>query len=711
MAKQLKIEKGEKWIAFEPESGTLSTSVFSFPAGLLAGGSCRIPWQLHAGEIPSLRGEIQGEHLILSGENQWFGYQVDFFFDQHLFLRGRAIFTAFQNLASFCGSISIPVPDDARFVMPMSLYNDNPSADKDHLVPHFPRSGEASLVLEESRFPIPGVSAEFDGQFFSMFVIPGNGCALGAERSEAGNTACVITSGCVALNGKHDEAYEFKCRSVYHPKGYRELEEHAEFEIAFALNWGAVEYAGEGFRDLVRSGWKLFDPKPEMVLSVREMISRKLEDLDRFAYPGGGYSCVQKLNLYNRKPYFLFGWAGQYCRMALCDIRYGFDFAQPERIERGISAIAFFIRCGKTAVKGLFHTVYDTETQQWKSSELPGETGFPARALGESFTDIARCVLFCREHGIACPDSFEEAVRDGLNFMFGHLLPEGVTPVMYLPDASPGDARATSAGTGVISGFFIMYRLTGEQHFLDRGILLLENYWKLGGDHYDTPFSHATLDAGCEDKEAGIPFFTAAALAWELTNEKRFLHMAESSADWLLTWVYFWQVPFREESICRYFKFNSCGWPAVSVENQHLDVFFPAWEMFRFGLKSGIDLYRKAGLLVFKAWSHGISGGNGDWLMPYRGMQAEQFFQTDWRFSRKEAYDSYPDYFKEQLAKFGYSSDTVDEKNLSGGCNPWQISWITALVLDAALSFDRYAEAHGTFFEGAESRNEDKKRA
>ena len=186
-----------------------------------------------------------------------------------------------------------------------------------------------------------------------------------------------------------------------------------------------------------------------MVLSVREMISRKLEDLDRFAYPGGGYSCVQKLNLYNRKPYFLFGWAGQYCRMALCDIRYGFFFDQPERIKRGISSIDLFIRNGKTAVKGLFYTVYDPETRRWKSSELPDETGFPARALGETFTDIARCMLFCREHGIACPEHFEEAVRDGLNFMFCHLLPEGVTPVMYLPDGSVGDSLATSAGTGV----------------------------------------------------------------------------------------------------------------------------------------------------------------------------------------------------------------------------------------------------------------------
>lgn len=695
MKKIPEISSGGKRIFFDPATGLLETPVFSLAPGELIGYSLGKPWRLNAvGTVP-FRAAVEDGVLTLTGRDAFFAYRLTFSFDRHGLLRGGAAFTALRAVTDFCGTVSFPVPDDARFVMPMSLYNNNPSTAPDRVVPRFPAAGPASLVLEESRFPIPGVSAESGRGFVSFFVMPGRGCALGAERSAPGTTCCVITSGCVSFNGRHDEAYEFKCRSVPHAKGYRDLAAGAVFEICFALNRGETPRPGEGFRDLVRSGWKLYRPRSSAVLPLREVISRKMAALDRSWY-SGGYSCVERLNLYDRKPCFLAGWTGQFCRMALCDIRYGCFHGEPERVARGLAAVGSFLARGRTRTRGLFYTTYDPESGRRGGCESVSGPGIPARALGETFSDIAGIMLFCREHGIACPGNFEPAVREYLDFVREHLLPEGVTPVVYREDGSASDEKASSAGTAAISCFLTMYELTGESGFLERGLALLEACWKLGGDRYATPFARATLDAGCEDKEAGCPFFTAAAQAWYLTGDPRHRHMAESCGDWLLTWVYFWSVPLRKDSVCRHFGFDTCGWPAVSVENQHLDVFFPAWEMFLFGVKSGDELFRKAGELVFRAWSHGISAGNGDWLMPFRGMQPEQFFQTDWRFSLSAAFDRFPKYFREQLGKFGYSAETIDERNLSGGCNPWLVSWITALVLNAALSFEEYAKTQGS---------------
>ena len=80
--------------------------------------------------------------------------------------------------------------------------------------------------------------------------------------------------------------------------------------------------------------------------------------------------------------------------------------------------------------------------------------------------------------------------------------------------------------------------------------------------------------------------------------------------------------------------------------------------------------------------------------MPGCGMQAEQFFQTDWCFPMGKRFEKFSGFFRKELEKYGYSAENVDLKNPNGGCNPWEVSWIISLVLDAALSF-KEALLHG----------------
>jgi hypothetical protein len=167
------------------------------------------------------------------------------------------------------------------------------------------------------------------------------------------------------------------------------------------------------------------------------------------------------------------------------------------------------------------------------------------------------------------------------------------------------------------------------------------------------------------------------------------------AADWLLTWVYFHEVPFRAGSICAVNGFRATGWPTVSVEHQHLDVFFPAWELYKFGKEINNSLYRHMGRTVFTAWSHGISRGGGDWLFHSPGRQPEQFFQTRWYFTATEngKWENYHPLLRYQLYRHGYNADNLVKRHLNGGCNPWDVSWIIALVLDAALGFEEEENA------------------
>ena len=363
-------------------------------------------------------------------------------------------------------------------------------------------------------------------------------------------------------------------------------------------------------------------------MTVEEVIQLKYAAL-RERWAGDGYLAVMPDNIYQKPSYYLYGWAGQSLRLALCDLRYGVRYTVPAGIKRCLHAAEFFIKNSRTTVPGLRFTTFFLRNEEWRPGEILNDQTFSARALGETWSNFARILLFCREHGITVPDDFLPALREGLEFMLSHRLAEGVTPIKWTTEGCPASGVISAAGSSFLVALFVMARLTSEKYWLEQAEELLRRYWSIGGNHFDTPFSRATLDSGCEDKEAAIPFFIAAAEAWRQTGSEEYKHWAEASADWLLTWVYFWNVPFRPGSICDRQGFKSVGWPAVSVENQHLDVFFPAWELFKFGSETGNRLYMDAGELVFKAWSHGISQGSGDWLFAEPGRQAEQFFQTD----------------------------------------------------------------------------------
>ncbi|MFC1537576.1 hypothetical protein ACFL4P_01980, partial [Gemmatimonadota bacterium] len=196
--------------------------------------------------------------------------------------------------------------------------------------------------------------------------------------------------------------------------------------------------------------------------------------------------------------------------------------------------------------------------------------------------------------------------------------------------------------------------------YLQSASILLERYWQLTGESFERPFARSTLDARCEDKEAGLYFFLAAYELYKITGESRYREWAEFSADLILTYVYFWNTGFRPGSTCDNYGFVSTGWPGVSVQNHHLDVYFPAYELSDLGRRIGNKRYERLGRMVFDAWSHGICRKPGEWRHQIPGEQGEQFYQTNYG---------------------------IDQSYWRGGYHDWNPSWIVSLVLEAGLKF------------------------
>ena len=222
---------------------------------------------------------------------------------------------------------------------------------------------------------------------------------------------------------------------------------------------GPVAAKGHGFRDLSRSGFDLLAPAPAPARSREEVIDLKMQAL-RERWAQDGYLCTMPDNLYRKPPTFLYGWTGQSFRLALCDLRYALLAGETEGIGRMRRCVDFFLKNSGTALPGLRNNCFELDGQFWHADGPSGSPLFSSRALGETWSDLARIILCCREHGVAEPEGAFAALREGLQFFWDHRLPGGAVPLMWKSDGSPGSDMVTCAGSSVLPAFFLYWRLT-----------------------------------------------------------------------------------------------------------------------------------------------------------------------------------------------------------------------------------------------------------
>lgn len=562
-------------------------------------------------------------------------------------------------------------PATARVTMPHILYNDNPSADPERVVPHFGTQPGACLVCEETRFPIPGVNVEWlDGRtpiFVSLLAVAGSdndAWSLGCVRTNAG-LQMLCTSGVLAFNGQRDTTYGAQCRPMPFATGYRRLAKGDVIAKCLVLELGEPVAVGQGFRNLVTRGYEVLQPRNTPCLPLERVIELKTNALwNRWHADahGCGFICVLPGSIYKSPPYYLFGWSGQSMKLAWCGAKMGFSENRPNWVNRGRHVVDFYVAGSPAPASGLRYNYYYVESRAWQGEH---DGTISSRAFGETLYDLGKLIELFRTNHAEAPASWTSALHAAAAFLLGRStqLSSGILPVFWRSDGTPASDFAAAAGVPCVLGILAAARICHDAHCLDGAKALMDAYWRMCGDTFERPFARSTLDARCEDKEAGIYFFLAARELWDLTGEPRYRAWAELAADWILTYVYFWDTGFRPGTICAANGFITTGWPGVSVQNHHLDVCFPAYELYDFGRRTGNAMYQRLGRTVFDAWSHGICRTPGDWEHAVPGEQGEQFFQTN------------------------YFQGPSDPSFWRGGYNRWNPSWIVGLVLEAALRF------------------------
>lgn len=562
----------------------------------------------------------------------------------------------------------------SRVTIPQVIQHDNPSADPERTVPHVGRGG---FVTGADRLPIPAVCVEpSDGRYLMIIDRPEArvetdgrvgydtlGAVAGTEPA-----AILALSGVIMFDGAPDVDYVHKATTAPNPRGYRTLEPGAAITRKLLLEWGDLPRPGRGFVALARAGRSFASPPAADPAGRPTMISLKAEALDARSFCDGEVAGYLKFPAWGeprkerpggkQRPAhdFSYGWTGQCLRLAWCDAALGLRDDRPERIDRARRVIDFYLAGSAAPAPGLRYTGYVHDDRSWIGAHRDGSEMIFARAYGESLCDVADSVRLLDDHGLPVPDSWTAAVITGAEFVATHLA-GGLVPLGWSPEGVPVPAEPCAAGIPAAQTLAAAFRLTGRDDFLRTVRQLGEAYEALPGPAFERPYSHSTLDAACEDKEAGLYLLRFWLELFDLTGERGYLGRAVEVADWLLTWVYHWSPRFDAGTVLADRGFTALGWPGVSVQNHHLDVFFPTYELWRLGRLTGHDHFRAWAEGIDTALRQGICERPGDWGFDVVGEQGEAFFVADWQ--------------------------------QRGASNTWNPSWVIALPLWNALRLEQ----------------------
>lgn len=632
------------------------------------------PWRPRRPGLIDARVRNEQERTVITGSLDGLAFQLTLRSHGSRLALDLAWTNTGNRLIADCAvGLRLPVgPPGSRVTIPQVIHHDNPSADPDRTVPHVSRGG---FVTGEDRLPIPAVCVEQeDGRYLMIIGRPEpNTDKDGRVRYDtlgADSGAILALSGVIMFDGEPDIDYVHKAKTEHNPRGYRTLAPGQTIERSLLLEWGRLPAPGRGFVALARAGRELYSLPTRDPAARSAMIRWKAAALDARWYADGSVAGYLKFPAWgeprrqtgkNRPERdFSYGWTGQCLRLAWCDAVLGIRDHRPDRIDRCRRVIDFYVANSAAEAPGLRYTGYVHDDRSWVGAARNGNPMIFARPYGESLCDIADVIDLFRDHDLPVPAEWRVAVITGAEFIAANLV-NGLVPLGWAPDgtairATPDATRHTAAGIPAAHAVAAGYRVTGRQDLLDLACNLGAAYAALPGPAFQRPYSHATIDAACEDKEAGLYYLRFCLELHDLTGEPRYLDRAEEVAEWLLTWVYHWSPEFDVGSTLAKRDFNAAGWPGVSVQNHHLDVFFPTYELWRLGQLTGHDHFQTWAEGIETALRQGICTAPGDWGFDVVGEQGEAFFVTDWQ--------------------------------QRGASNTWNPSWVIALPLWNALRLE-----------------------
>ena len=575
-----------------------------------------------------------------------------------------------------------PAVGETQFVLPGISYDGNPNAGPERVVPRFPPQRPARCLYEEHRFPVPMVSWEWDGAAGRSWVaLISQPSRIGAEEADHwwslglalddAHGVLTVASGAVETNGRRNVVYGAQGRLIDVDGWALNAGPGAILRKEVRIECGIAASRGHGFRQGLWRAHALFEPRADPALSLAKFIALKLNALRaRYVEHGdaAGFLCVPKKNVFGRGPYFQWGWVGQALRASWCALHEGRQRGKAYLETMARRPADFFVAQPlPSGPSRLVALRYALDEGRWVHRELDGVEVESTRQFGEAFTNLARLVELGRRLGIDVA-SWRERLCRAADFLCGReaWTQDGLLPHAWRFDGSPLAARPSAAGAPCISALALAGVLTGADRYRVAARELMAAYHRTFLADLTCPPWGATLDARCEDKEAGLFLLAAALDCHDSFGEGRFLDWARAAADWCLTFYYVWDVGFPPGKPCRG-RLSSVGWPSVSVQNHHLDAFACPTLFLRLGRATGDVRYERVARTI--AWA---------------ATQAVARKGHPWGFNRPECHNVAGEQ-GEALFHTNYWQGRGDARLWRGGHNTWNPLWVCALPLHEAI--------------------------
>jgi hypothetical protein len=615
----------------------------------------------HAGRrhwIPAKSAEIQAGVLRLAGEGEvddhtWQVTDEWSFAGQTVRLVRRWSHAGAepQDQLDFLIEAHCPKGEEQRFILPGISYNGNPSADPHRLVPRFPAERPARCLYEEHRFPVPMVSCEWAGTGSRMALsLISQPCRIGPEANDhwwslglslgENRTTLLAASGAVETNGQRNAVYGRQGQLEEVEGWHVAAEPGMTLQKEVLLECGKVETPGYGFRPGLWRAHALLKPAAKPALALESLIDVKLNALrGRYVEEGdvAGFLCVPVKNLYKRPRYFLWGWTGQSLRASWCALSEGRRRNWANIEQMGVRAANFFVAQPLPKLPArLVALRYFLDERRWDYDTLEGAEVVSSRQFGEAFTNLARLVERGRQLGLNV-EKWLERLCWAADFLCdrSHWASGSGLPRAWTREGAPVAGPPSAAGAPCISALALAGLLTGTGRYRVAARELLLDYHRAFLADQSTPPWGSTLDAGCEDKEAGLYLFAAALDCYDSIGEGRFLEWARLAADWALTFTYVWHPEFPAGKPCSG-RLHCVGWSSVSVQNHHLDVFAMPSLYLRLDRASGEERYGPIARMALQAVTQSIARKGHPWGFDapgehnVAGEQGEPFFQTNY---------------------------------------------------------------------------------
>ena len=261
----------------------------------------------------------------------------------------------------------------------------------------------------------------------------------------------------------------------------------------------------------------------------------------------------------------------------------------------------------------------------------------------------ANAIRVGRERGLNT-SKWEDFLMRTSDFHSGRILAEEWNPIST--NEAFFIAPLVQASSLFSKGKYLDAAIKAAGVYSGRHLSMREPYW--GG----------TLDASCEDKEGAWAALEGFLALYDHTSERKYLDWARHAADVALTYLVVWDIDLPAGRL-RNHGFKTRGWTAVSVQNQHIDVYgvLIAPSIYRLGQITQNQDLQDLAILMFRSCGQ---------LIDPNGSQGEQPHHTN--YAQHGA-------FRKQL-------DAQDISGVRGNyVESWTVFWITAHFLNAAAQF------------------------